>query len=308
MTEEFALQQGFRQGRAVDHHKGAGGPAGIVMQGLGDQGLAGAGLAAQQHGGVGVRHPVDHVEHLLHARGVADDLLDAVAGREFPAELAVFLVQGLLLLVDPLDALHGLGDQPADHGEKAEILLGFAAESAGIHPVDGQGADGVLVGDDGHAQEAALLFALVATGAGAVEEQRLVADLRHEDGLTGGHHLAGDAFAQLVAAASLGLGADAVRHLDLQLAGGRVDDGDGAVVHAHPLGQARDHLFQAVLQVGGRGQVAGDLIETGQVAEFDILLLVNGAGCFHCWSWRCLLTVFPYDGTFPRSWRDGRVV
>ena len=55
----------------------------------GDQRLAGAAFAGDQHRGLGVGHAVDHVEHLEHAVIVADDVLQAEAQVELRLEVLV---------------------------------------------------------------------------------------------------------------------------------------------------------------------------------------------------------------------------
>jgi hypothetical protein len=52
---------------------GAGARA-VAVQGPGDQLLAGARLAVDQHRDVAVREAADGAEHLLHGRRLADDL------------------------------------------------------------------------------------------------------------------------------------------------------------------------------------------------------------------------------------------
>ncbi len=118
-----------------------------------------------------------------------------------------------------------------------------------MQAVHRQGPDGLMIDLDGHADEGDFVLLPGAPGAGAVQEVGLLADHRHHRGLPGLHHPAGDAFPQLVAAALAGLGGEAVGHLDLQLRGLGVEDGDGAPAHAHALGQD----LQNVLQGAGQG-------------------------------------------------------
>ena len=212
-------------------------------------------------------------------RGVPYDFLDTILGGEFLAQQGIFQAQRLLLLVHPQNALHGFADQAADHGEETQILLGGGAKGFRIDPVYGQGADGLLSGHDGHAEKGTALFAHRAAGAGPVEKERLIADLRHHNGLSAGHHPAGDALTQAVAATPFGLGADAVRHLYFQSAGGRVDDGDGAVLHVLPFGQGLHDLFQTFLQTGRGSELSGNFVQTAQIAEF---LLLRGCGAIVC--------------------------
>ena len=73
VAEQFALQQGFGDGHAVDDQKGFGRPQAVLVDGPGHQFLAGAGFPPDEHGGVGGRHPADGLVDLLHGLAAADD-------------------------------------------------------------------------------------------------------------------------------------------------------------------------------------------------------------------------------------------
>ncbi len=71
MAEEFALDQVFRDRRAIDRNEALGCAMTVAVQRAGDQFLAGAALARDHHGGV--------------ARGeLADDLETCCIGAEVP--------------------------------------------------------------------------------------------------------------------------------------------------------------------------------------------------------------------------------
>src|ERR1700720_622990 len=81
VAEQFALDQGLRDGGAIDGHEWLVGPKAAVMQGLGERLFAGAGRALQQD-----RHPLreqlsgeDQV--LAHLRIFTDMVLTASAVR-----------------------------------------------------------------------------------------------------------------------------------------------------------------------------------------------------------------------------------
>lgn len=93
VAEEFAFQQGFRQSAAILGHEGLVAPVAAVVQGPGDQLLAGAAGAFQQHGGGGVLHLFDDLEDLQHFRAFADDIGVEVAGVELFADGGVGLFQ-----------------------------------------------------------------------------------------------------------------------------------------------------------------------------------------------------------------------
>ena len=55
----------------------------MMVQGLGHHGFASPRFTAQQYGGAGISHPVDHIKDLLHTRRVANDLLYPVFPGKF---------------------------------------------------------------------------------------------------------------------------------------------------------------------------------------------------------------------------------
>src|SRR5439155_15011654 len=73
VPEHLRLEERGRNRRARDRDEGPPGAPAVVMDGAGDELLAGAGLAAQQHGDVAGRHAPDGLVDLLHTRVPADD-------------------------------------------------------------------------------------------------------------------------------------------------------------------------------------------------------------------------------------------
>ena len=73
VAEQFAFQQGFGDGGAVDGDEGRFGAVAVLVDGAGDEFLAGAGLAADEHvdglGGDAANFLVDG----LHGAAVADE-------------------------------------------------------------------------------------------------------------------------------------------------------------------------------------------------------------------------------------------
>ena len=71
---------------------GTNGPAApaATVDAAGNQLLARAGLAADQHVDVRVRHLLDQLEHFSHCRAAADDIVEAVGSFHLPAQQIVF--------------------------------------------------------------------------------------------------------------------------------------------------------------------------------------------------------------------------
>ena len=80
MAEQFRFEQRFRDGTAVDGHERAIAPRTGAMDGLCEQFLAGAALAAQQNAGVADGDQLGSRQHGLERRIAGDDALLPVAG------------------------------------------------------------------------------------------------------------------------------------------------------------------------------------------------------------------------------------
>ena len=135
------------------------------MEGRGHHLLAGAGFAPDQDGGVALGHPFDHLEHLAHAARGADDIAHLVAFLQLAFECQVFVVQAFLLPVDEQQVVDRLGDDGGDDGEQPEIPVQVQVPVEFVH---GEGADGLVVDFDGHAQEGEFLLLPGAPGPGPV--------------------------------------------------------------------------------------------------------------------------------------------
>jgi len=96
VTEEFRFDEIFRDGGAVDADEGLLAAGGIIVDGLGDQLLAGPRFAAQQHGGGGGGNLGHLFIEFTHLPAVADDVLQAVFLAELLFEDDIFGEQFLL--------------------------------------------------------------------------------------------------------------------------------------------------------------------------------------------------------------------
>ena len=80
-------------GRAVDHHEGLLPAGAVLVDGPGDQLLAGAALPLDEHGGIGRRHVLDQLVDDLHLGVLADQPAELGrgldAGPQFPDLLLV---------------------------------------------------------------------------------------------------------------------------------------------------------------------------------------------------------------------------
>ena len=91
-----------------------------------DQLLAGAGLAEEQHRGIGVGHQLDRPEHLLHRRRAAEDLAEVQVGVERLAQVDVLALE----LVGAL----AVGDVADDHDDVRRVAGAVDAQRARSAP------------------------------------------------------------------------------------------------------------------------------------------------------------------------------
>ena len=106
MAEQLALQQPGGDGRAVELDEGAVPARAQVVQGAGDQFLARARLAADEHGGVGGGDGLDLLEHPAQGGALADDLAEVVLGADLLLQVDLLLGE---LVLERLDLLEGQG-------------------------------------------------------------------------------------------------------------------------------------------------------------------------------------------------------
>ena len=100
VAEQFGFQQRLRKRAAIDGDERRLRAGAIFVDGAGDQFLAGAALAGDQHAAGLRRDGHDHVEDRAHFGAVADDIVLAGQAAQFAAQVTgLFLqLQGLVHL------------------------------------------------------------------------------------------------------------------------------------------------------------------------------------------------------------------
>ena len=197
VAEELRFDQVLRQRRAAHLDERLLRARRVVVDRVGDQLLAGAGLAAQQHGRVGARDLRDLLVDLPHRAARADDVREVVALFQLLAQVRVLVDEPLPVGLDQPVHLHRLRDHRADDAEELDgaVVVAIRLEAQ----VDADGADGLAFERDRRGDVGQLLLGELGPLRRAVEELRLAADPRHDDRLAALHDLAGDALAQAIA-------------------------------------------------------------------------------------------------------------
>ena len=158
VAEEFAFEQIFRDGGAVDFDEGAGGAVRVLMDGVGDEILADAAFAAEENGGIRGSDALDERENGLHFFAAGDDIVVVIALAEGFAESAVLFTEavGVEFLANDEDEF-GKGERLQDVVARADFHGfdgGFDRAVSG-HDDDGRGGIRALYGlqefEAGHA-------------------------------------------------------------------------------------------------------------------------------------------------------------
>ena len=93
VAKELAFEELRREGGAVDRDHFRGRAAGKVVDQVGDDFLAGAGLAFDEHGGPGGRNLLDKLGNFLDLERFADESVELVGLRDLLGELFVFRLE-----------------------------------------------------------------------------------------------------------------------------------------------------------------------------------------------------------------------
>ncbi len=93
VAEQFVFQDALAQPRAVEGHEAAFAPPAVVVDGAGDQFLAGSAFAHDQDRNIAGRHLPGRRHHALHRRVLADDSLESALLGELVAKDLVLLLQ-----------------------------------------------------------------------------------------------------------------------------------------------------------------------------------------------------------------------
>ena len=81
IAEQFALQQVLRQRRTVLHDERLAAPRAAIVDGAGNQFLAGTGLASEQHTDRAVQHLADQLVDTAHGLALTEQTVAAGTGR-----------------------------------------------------------------------------------------------------------------------------------------------------------------------------------------------------------------------------------
>ncbi len=125
VAEELGFEQFLGNRPAVDGDEHPVRPAAVVVKGPGDQLLAGAALAGDQHGAVGICDLLDHVEDTPQSRAGSDDVLEAVALVELALEDPVLGLEAAVF--------DGLFHEPSDHVQMG-LVEGLLQVPEGARP------------------------------------------------------------------------------------------------------------------------------------------------------------------------------
>ena len=152
VAEQLGLHQVFGDGGHVQRNKGRGSTRAVAVQGVGDQLFAGARLAIDQYGDVGMAQAPDGAKHFLHRWRFADDFRRWSQRRRHRQALLL-----LRVLIGALDQRHGFIDVKwLGQVLKGAALIGRdCAVQVRVRGHDDHGQARVLLADPGQQIQAA---------------------------------------------------------------------------------------------------------------------------------------------------------
>ncbi len=264
VAEQLRLDQALRERRAAHLDERLLRARRGVVDRVRHELLAGARLAADQHG----RARGSHLGHLLvdclHGAAAAHDVADVVALGELAPQLGVLVEEALSLRLHEVVDAHRLADHRAHHPEELGFLVVAAVLLVGQrHP---ERPDRPVLGPDGHADVGHLVPARAAEDPRAVQEKRLAADLGHHHRPAALRDPAHDPLAEAVAGVAYRR-APPARRLDREVARLVVLEHDGGGERPAALLQDRDDPLECGPQVQRPPEGLADLQEVGQLAR-----------------------------------------
>jgi hypothetical protein len=180
VAEQLALDQVLRDRAAVEHHERPGRARRVLVQRLGDQLLADAGLAADEHGGVALGQLLQAGEHLAHDDAAPDESGEAQARRE----------RHLDRLAERLEAHPRGADRQHRPGRDIDVVDAQPAHEGAVGGVEIAQPVAALVEADLAVDAGDLRVAqlhVVAAARADADDRRL--DVALEPGVGSGHHL-----------------------------------------------------------------------------------------------------------------------
>jgi hypothetical protein len=170
VAEQLRLDERIGQRRAAHFHEWLLRPQRVVVNGVRDEFLAGARLAANQHGGVGLRDLGHLLVHLPRRTAGPNDVREVVALAQLLPQVRILVGEPPPLLVDHPLHVERLRDHAADDADELDAAVVVALR---LEPqVDGERADRLAVEHDRNADEAQLLLGVLGAPRRKVEERR----------------------------------------------------------------------------------------------------------------------------------------
>ncbi len=260
VAEQFRFEQVFRQRSAVEAHVRAVGARRMVVDGVGDEFLAGAGFATQQDRGVPFGDHAHLVEHPAHRRRTADDVVEAVLVAHRAAQAVALVGDGFLFPLDIQRQADALADQAGDHLDEARTL----GEQTVVRRIRLHRQHAVQVAAEADRRGDERQAPVVQSQ--PVEKARFVAEARHGQRAFLFENEAEQPFAGLVAHRLVALLLAAADGMDDEVAAFRIKHADHAAAHPRLLVERAQDLARSMAEIQRPGQ---DLADAIQRLEFD---------------------------------------
>ena len=232
----------------------------MVVDGVGDQLLAGTGFTAQQDGRIPFGNHADLVEHAAHGGRAADDIIETILMADRTAQAVAFFDQRFLFALDIEGKANAVADQVGHHLDKARAFIEQAVVGRvrlhGQHPLKLPG-EADRCGDKRQAP---------VENPDAIEKTRFIPHARQGNGAFFIKNQSEQPFAGLIThgtAFAFVLDADGVYD---EIAVFRVDHRHQTATHASQFVERAQHFAQRVTKVERTRQ---DFANTIECFQFD---------------------------------------
>ena len=234
----------------------------------GEELLAGAAFAAQEHRRVRLRDDADHLHHFPDGRAFSDDPPDLWRRGACLSELIVERLLQRALLVEEAFALRrqhaveadGLADQIGDHFEEAEIVVETARILRVPDPDYGEGADHPVIGFNRNAKKRNLAAEPARDDISACGEQRILCYVLDRERGRRGDELIDDAARQGLDRLAFGFTCPAGARDNFRFPV-LIQDHDHAEPHVEEAGQHIDDVPEGLIEARCAAENLGNLVQ-----------------------------------------------
>jgi len=280
VAEQFGFEQAAGNGGAIDFDEGPVAAGAEIVDGAGEELLAGAGFAEEKNGGSRGGGELDLREGALESGAFANDFFKVEFSADFFLEIELFFGEFVFQYIDFLEGqriLYRDGNLRGDLLEELDVLRGKRVEAAAGEI---ERAEGAALGNQRDAANVlqTVLAERVDDFAGVAIEFRATGQegLASGDGTSGGRAIAGDGGFLLEKAGV----ARKIEGMDFEEAAGGVEEGETGVIVMDDAGESGDDAAEDFGEIAGGHEDVVDFEKSLEAVAFAGELRLIGLGGF----------------------------